>query len=226
MLSSLSVSGRNSTWRYSSVTFALIPIFKYCFQSYSRLNGRLSTKTQAIFDLLKIVHILYLDKLYGNNNWIVDRIAYISQLNELIAYKNLFLNDIRMETESNHLYENSPNYVRKYDKPIHESVKSPPIQYLNLIQSFKNFISAEKEQLIKEEDDIKAYHSIVMAINIGWNLRSLTNWKTFFRQKLNSENSDAFNAFLKWTRFYVQVFHSTLFQLILEFNEYSELRQT
>ena len=73
------------------------------------------------------------------------------------------------------------------------------------------FLTETEQKYIEEhENDIKEFHSIVMAINIGWNNKTEHFWrKAYENTKIDNKRQlsdrNIADIFHKWTQYYVLV---------------------
>ena len=170
----------------------------------------MNSKSQKIFDLLKIVHILDLDKFYSRSNPILQQIQDISEKQEFIDYYDNHLKELRLEKIRSKVEESVENMERDSTNRS-ESKRNYRSSSLTRSDGQQNSRSLLKEesQLKEDEDEIKNFYRIVLAINLGWNFfKRDRNWNKV-SQTINRKEFSAHycsDTFYYWTRFYVKVF--------------------
>ena len=73
--------------------------FHLFYQNFNEIDGKLSQMSQTIFDLLKVVHILDLERIYWPTNRSVLKIKSIEKRPDFIDYYRKHLKQMREEKE-------------------------------------------------------------------------------------------------------------------------------
>ena len=204
-------------------------------QNYDKLNGRLHHKLQKIFDLLKIVHILDLDKIFSAYNHKHQRIYqqieviakkpefndyYCRHLRELRLQKRMTKEDtdLRPEISSRQSLASTLNVDTPYRTVSDSHTTRAPADKCNVEARSQSSVASKLE---KRKNDIKDFYQIVLAINIGWNLKNRSKIWTLVS---NTIRDNRFNKtycktkFHIWTKFYAKVF--TMVFIVNCFNQF------
>ena len=170
-----------------------------------------------------------LGKLYGKSNPIPKKISDIFQRSGVKDYfykhlKRLWLNKERelivngKGNSDNFLCSSaSPQTVYCPDRRRSRSQSSDRIDRIdgrNTSDSSKlsnSRVSLNKD-LLRDEKEVESFHQIVLAINIGWNMKGFSkNWNKVCQQMSNYTKmykipNVCLQTFYTWTSFYAKVF--------------------
>ena len=98
---------------------------------------------------------------------------------------------------------------------LREKKSHSPSDGSQVLKSDETVFKSSVKRLLKSEKEIKVFHSLVMAINIDWDLRGCAKENTYWQQicskleaieymPLTAQNFQ--DIFYKWVHFYAQVF--------------------